>query len=313
MTLTGRFDNGVHIDPVFSALYESATEEERARFGDWRRVSGPESFWEWATAPRAHEGRPSRLHEALASTEQSAPLAPEQPKGLIVVGATCAPYKLSSEYEFMSWIENQDEMAVDAASMGFSLAWFLALEDDGAKPRWTQLMNHVDDSWSFSLRNEATKIDGIERLIRICTGRNLIVEYAMRRNADWILYLDTDLKPAPDTISKLIALKWPIVGGNVPAYCLSGPTVHGIEWTRGWGGIKYDFPVEDHWNTAGYLLVHRDVYRKLCWRTDLPMTDDPCYAHDARQLGWPTLVRKDLIGHHTPLGPVEERGHDLRL
>lgn len=243
-------------------------------------------------------------------TEQQ---ADPNPRGLIVAGATCAPYKLSHEREYLAWLSHREAMTADAARAGFDLVWFIALEGDPARPEWSGMADRVDERWFFTLNTGATRIDGNERLVRICTGRNLITEYALRRNADWILFLDTDLTPAPDTVSKLLALNWPIVGGEVPGYCLSGPEIPEFARVGRWGGIAYGFPVQAHWNTAGYLMVHRDLYRKLRWRIDPPSTDDPCYAADAVQLGFPTLVRKDLIGDHLPLVPVEERGHSLDL
>ncbi len=231
----------------------------------------------------------------------------------IVVGATCAPYKLDDAAEHLAWLSERAAMEADAASAGFRLAWFVALEHHGANPSASPFGGLVDDEWGFSIDTGATRIDGYERLVRICTGRNLIVEYAMRRDADWILFLDTDVTPAPNSVSGLLALNWPIVGGEVPGYRLSGRRVKFISPVGRWGGVRYRFPVQAHWNTAGYLMVHRELYRKIRWRIDPPLTDDPCYAFDAVQLGFPTLVRKDVVGDHRPLVPIEERAYRLEI
>jgi hypothetical protein len=75
---------------------------------------------------------------------------------------------------------------------------------------------------------------------------------------------------------------------------------------------EYPFPVQSHMNTAGFLLIAREVFRRLRWRFDLEagLTDDPCYYRDAKELlGVPTYVRKDVIGRHWPeaIPPLEDR------
>ena len=47
------------------SLYVQASPEERLRFGDPSRVTGDDSFYEWATAPRPEEGRHSRFIEEV--------------------------------------------------------------------------------------------------------------------------------------------------------------------------------------------------------------------------------------------------------
>lgn len=225
---------------------------------------------------------------------------------MIVVGATTCDWKLASEPTGvnLSWLATADQLEADAAQAGHELRWFLAAESewllDGC---WVDLLDTLERRpryahWRFTLDDHAP-YSGPNRLVRICTGRNLIVEYAQREHADWILYLDTDIEPPPDLVSKLLALDYPIVGGDVPAYCLHGEP-----------DGRFGFPVEQHWNTAGCLLVRRDLFSRLRWRHDfdVEMTDDPCYAADAEALGWPTLVRHDIGAHHRgKLVPVEQR------
>jgi hypothetical protein len=237
----------------------------------------------------------------------------------IVVGTTAAPFKATSA-EVTQWLECANSMALRAMSAGFKkVHFFAALEVDsrGRAPYQDLLarMAEVEKSherivcnqWFFAIDDGSKKIDPVNRLIRICTGRNLVQEYALRqKNMTHILFLDSDLKVSADSIPMLLEMEHPIVGGSVPSYCLAGPTID-----------RYPFPVERHWNTAGFLMVERDVARKVRWRSDVHdsgASDDPCYNQDAKDFGFGnTLVRKDLIGVHKPLVPLTKRGHELEI
>lgn len=248
---------------------------------------------------------------------------------MIVVGATVAPYKMGERIEWGAWLDVIGDMADDARVCGHDLNVFLAAETDARglapyEPLTERLADVLrthgvaSEGWSFSLDTGAKEWDGGNRIPRICHGRNMITDYATAKAADWILHLDTDTRPDPKTISKLLALRWPIVGGDVPSYCLSGPEVHhtGRLWLEGgsiWLGGPYDFPVQRHWNTAGYLMVHSDVFSRLRWGSAEGVSDDPWYQARARDLGWPTLVRKDCIADHRPLVSVEDRDHDRTM
>lgn len=79
-----------------------------------------------------------------------------------------------------------------------------------------------------------------------------------------------------------------------------------------------DFPVQEHMASAACILLGRDVFTKLRWRTDgdAGLTDDPALHHDALHLlGYPTYVRKDCVAKHYPeaIGAIETRGHDMTV
>jgi hypothetical protein len=224
---------------------------------------------------------------------------------MIVVGTTCAPYKVDGSE--LNWLLHADEFVDrDPQTRFFAALELVPGRDPALYGRLrTRLATLAGTAWTFSLDDGERELTSGNRLTRICLGRNLIAEFAARTTASHVLFLDSDLQVPGDAIEKLLELNAPIAGGDVPSYCLHGPTVAG-----------YDFPVERHWNTAGFLLVRRDVFTRVRWRHDPDhgLTDDPCYAADAVALGFDeTLVRKDLIGHHVPLIPMEERGHDRRL
>ncbi len=229
---------------------------------------------------------------------------------MIIVGATCASWKCNGKGE-LAWLETAEALIEDAASVGHELTFFASLEVDARRQQpFHGLLDRMEDLpssfWTFSLDDGVEEIDTMNRLVRICTGRNLVHEYALRNFASHILFVDTDTWVPGDSISKLLELRHPVVGGEVPNYRLQGPPVPG-----------FDFPVQEHWNTAGFLLVERDVFTRLRWRTDHPLglSDDPCFDFDAHAAGFGhTWVRKDVIGQHIePLLPVEERTADKRI
>jgi hypothetical protein len=248
---------------------------------------------------------------------------------MIVVGTTCVAWKCNGNET--SWLDNAEAMAEDAHTAGHELTFFPVLEvDDRGEQPFSNLFDRLFevsqsgpyvDHWSFRLWDGELELNSDNRLPRICAGRNFVQDYAMRPDvaASHILFLDTDIRPDGDCISKLLELDWPMCGGNVGQYALSGPPVErrppGPADAR-MDPIKYDFPVERHWNTAGFLLVGRDVFRRVRWRVDgdAAMSDDPCYDADATRLGYPTIVRKDLQGQHIdPLIPVEMRTEDRMI
>lgn len=244
---------------------------------------------------------------------------------MIVVGATTTSWKCDGTE--LGWLTHAEEM------IGYDCRFFAALEQDarGDAP-FANLLDRLGENehWTYRYDDNATEINASNRIARICAGRNMVTEYAVREGAEWVLFLDTDLTPDADCIPKLLEVDWPIVGGDVPSYCLGGPdlTHHpakvwlegGMVWPRAHRASfqnppEFGYPVQQHWTTAGFLLVHRQLFRKLRWRCDpdAGMTDDPCYAADAWAMGWPTLVRKDVIGRHAPCEPVGARGQDMTI
>lgn len=159
--------------------------------------------------------------------------------------------------------------------------------------------------WEFSLDDGMDRVTARTRLDHIVAGRNLATAAAMRWRPDWILYLDSDVTPPVDAISKLLEVDWPVAGGNVPNYCMDvSRTLPG-----------YPFPVVERMNTAGFLLVRADVAAAVPWRHEAHngLTDDPCFHADVTRLGHPTRVRCDVIGQHPVLQPVHNRGADLNI
>ena len=223
----------------------------------------------------------------------------------IVVGATAAGHK-GAQAEH--WLRNAETLRAITPHV---VDYFLASETppDGLEPRLHPAEARVRELggtvWHFMLDDGAARIDGGNRLVRICSGRNLVIEHALRSGADWVLFADTDIELPPDVLIRLLELDHPFAGFAVPSYVLGGPPVAG-----------YDFPVQAYMNTAGAWFVHRTVFRRFrwLWDPDDGLTDDPATHRVIRdQLGVEQRNRLDVMGRHGPLVAFERRGADVVL
>lgn len=215
-----------------------------------------------------------------------------------------------------SWLENAEYIKRSLSDKNIlrvdsdTVEYFAAIEIDkrGLEPfsHFLEEFNKIGGKYfTYNIDDGRTEVTTANRLRHICTGRNLIIDYAIERQASHILFLDSDIKPDKDTLPKLLEMSHPIVGGEVSTYSFSGPIVS-----------KYPFTVQEHLNTAGYLLVEKKVFTRIRWRWEWGYSDDPCYHKDSIEfLGIPTYVRKDCIGRHYPemIGSIETRGHDLKV
>jgi hypothetical protein len=216
-----------------------------------------------------------------------------------------------------------------------NVKWFSAFELDhrGIEPfkEVIDALREVNgDYWTYSINDMQSAVTSSNRWIRIETGRNLIREFAQRLritsghhwgedctelnhgvvNYSAILYVDSDISIDADIIEKMLEVDRPLVGVDVPSYCLSGPVVS--EEPR----------IEEHWTTAGALLVNAPAFYDLPWSHNayLNLSDDPTFQSMAERLmrregvnnldstyGM-TWVRKDIQAkHHGKLVAVEER------
>ncbi len=223
----------------------------------------------------------------------------------IVVGATAAGHKFR---DASRWLAHAEEMR---ACTPHELAFLLAAETqpDGLEPLLDNVSARVKalggEVWRFMIDDGSERITNGTRLIKICEGRNLITEFALRVGADWILFVDADIEFPPDAIVKMLELGHPFCGFNVPAYCLSGPEVGG-----------YAFPVRKYMNTAGAWFLHRSVFRyfRWLWDPDDNLTDDPAtYRVIRERLGFEQYNRCDVLGLHGPLVPFDARKSDTTV
>lgn len=249
----------------------------------------------------------------------------------IVVASTCAAYKCKNGEE-LNWLQSAQAMQ-DLTP--HDLDFFCAVQiGQGHDENFRSLQKWMESLggtiWTFSVNTGDTEVTSASRLNDICMGRNLALEYAQRKGATHILFLDTDLRVDADCLVKLLEVDHALVGGNVPSYCLDGPPVfikpefqYFVSYEGG-GRVhthpERPFPegvdLRAHWNTAGFLLVQRRAFTKLRWRydSDSGMTDDPSFAADAASFGFGnTWVRHDVIGDHEPLVPMEVRGYNRSI
>jgi hypothetical protein len=223
---------------------------------------------------------------------------------MIVVGTTLTAFAMDQQPLWASWLTNLELLK---ASHNEEVCYFAAIEVDkrGLEPFKPLIdsLNLINGQYfSYSYDDTRTEVTSGNRIPHICAGRNIVQDFALARHASHILFLDSDTTPDQQTFPKLLEMNHDLVGGEVGTYCLSGPVVD-----------KYPFPVQEHWNTAGYLLASKRVYSRIRWRWDWSLSDDPCYAMDAKEfLGVPTYVRKDCIGRHYPecISPLENRGYN---
>lgn len=228
---------------------------------------------------------------------------------MICVGTTLCSFAMTKAYGWEPWLYNAEAMRL---SLGEEVRFFAAIQTDARGPAiFNPLLRRLaavgGDHWLYSLDDGRTQVTTANRLRHITTGQNLVTDYACSVGASHLLFMAADCCPPPDALPKLLEVNHPLVGGEVPTYCLRGNDVPG-----------YPFPVQEHMATAAFVLIRRDVFRFLRWRWDLEtgMSDDPCLHADALKfLGVKTLVRKDCVGRHFPeeIGPVEQRGYDLEV
>lgn len=225
-----------------------------------------------------------------------------------VIGTPLVPWKVEQN-EHDAWLTNNE----DIRSTFPNVKYFAALELDhrGIEPyeEFIKKLKEIDaDYWTYSINDFEEVVNSNNRWIRIETGRNLIREYAQRgKNTngsseiipyDAILYLDSDIIMYPKAIEGMFEVDRAMVGVDVPAYGLRGSLVNSIP------------RIEEHWTTAGALLVNSPACWDLPWYHNIHMglSDDPTFQYLGARLYGQTWVRKDInVFHIGKLIPVEHR------
>ena len=247
-----------------------------------------------------------------------------------VIGTPLVGWKADMGEE-MSWLENAKKIAEKFPNVKFFTA--LELDNRGLDPfsRLLDALKEINgDFWTYTINDMESSVTSENRWIRIETGRNLIREFAQRLrktsghhwgedcteenvgviNYDAILYVDSDIILTSEIIEKLFEVDHPIVSADVPVYGLRGKAV------------STNPRIEEHWNTAGMLLVNSPAFYDLPWyhNTYLNLSDDPTFQSMAERLKvriglenldytyGMTWVRKDIKAEHKgQLLPVENR------
>lgn len=243
-------------------------------------------------------------------------------KKIFVIGTPLVGWKCDKN-EDISWIENRLSIIEKFPNATFFAA--LELDHRGLEPfnRVIEALKEVGgEYWTYSINDKEEKVTSSNRWIRIETGRNLVREFAQRKrnmaglywgekvpqegfaNYESILYVDSDIELTEKIIEKLLEVDHHIVSVDVPAYGLKGEIVN------------KNPRIEEHWNTAGMLLVNAPHFYDLPWyhNSYLNLSDDPTFQHLAERLyGRQTFVRKDVSANHKGLlVSVEERKIEKR-
>ena len=237
-----------------------------------------------------------------------------------VIGTPLVGWKADMGEE-MSWLENAKQIAEKFPNVKFFSA--LELDNRGLEPfsRLLDALKEINgDFWTYTVNDMESNVTSSNRWIRIETGRNLIREFAQRLrktsghhwgedcteenigvvNYDAILYVDSDIVLTAEIIEKLFEVDHPIVSADVPVYGLTGKAV------------STNPRIEEHWNTAGMLLVNSPAFYDLPWYHNayLNLSDDPTFQSMAERLKvrvgtenldhtyGMTWVRKDIKAQH---------------
>lgn len=242
-----------------------------------------------------------------------------------VIGTPLVGWKVDKN-EDTGWISNAKEIKAKFPNAQFFAALELDHRGEAAFERVISLLNEVGgEYWTYTINDRQNEVNYNNRWIRIETGRNLIREFTQRprivkdpfwgadtskenenaKNNEAVLYADSDIFVTVEIIEKLFEIDRPLVSVNVPVYGLSGKLIN--ENPR----------IEEHWNTAGMLLVNAPAYYDLPWYHNnyLNLSDDPTFQHLSERLPWgQTWVRKDVSAQHKgDLRPVEKRNIPNRI
>jgi hypothetical protein len=249
-----------------------------------------------------------------------------------VIGTPLVAWKCERK-EHLAWLKNYEEIVNSFPNAKF----FSTFEIDyrGIEPfkDVIEVLEKIKGNyWTYSINDFEANVTYRNRWIRIETGRNLIREFAQRKrivggnhwgentykdnigvsNYDAVIYVDSDMYITKNIIEKMFEINHPLVSVNVPAYGLKGRVIN--ESPR----------IEEHWNTAGILLVNSPAFYDLPWSHNAyrNYSDDPTFQLHAQRLiqfeseesyGM-TWVRKDISATHMgQLVPVESRNIPKRV
>jgi hypothetical protein len=169
------------------------------------------------------------------------------------------------------------------------------------------------DMWSWDLHRgdpwrSLPKFDQDQaRLSGIVTARSMCIEYAMQTNASHLLFIDADIIPPKDIITKLLAVNRDAVCGLVYGRGVHKDCPYLFGEKRRWTENGYELVEVEHAN-IGFTMLSRKLFEAVRFRygrsiypdgRDHMTSDDPAYHLDCfLKFGqWP-VVRMDVVGRH---------------
>ena len=153
---------------------------------------------------------------------------------------------------------------------------------------------------------------------RVARSHNLLREYALENNYDYLLNLDQDVIPPENVIKKLLSHDKKIVMGLYFGHHfvdqLNKTMVMPFAWqftnkNQGhWGDVRYLNP-DEVWNDrllkiaftgAGCMFIHRDVLKKVKFRysDEYDVWDDRWFGYDAYANGFEVFLDTSVKCKH---------------
>jgi hypothetical protein len=148
----------------------------------------------------------------------------------------------------------------------------------------------------------------------ICDQRVDLVNMALTQGAEWILWLDSDMRFPADALSRLLAHGKPIVGTNysqrvVPPLPTAHVSIGNGEFKNMWTNADSTGLAEIDFLGMGCLLTKAEVFKRMekPWfhlgystRNHKFIGEDVYFCLNAAKAGYPVLLDHDLskeIGH----------------
>lgn len=172
--------------------------------------------------------------------------------------------------------------------------------------------------WYFLLDDRRVSVTTENRLRHITMGQNLASEYSIMVGASHMMFVAADTQLPDDVLPKLLELDYSVVSPFISTYGLHGKVYNFAKKQ----GISYPLPEnfqdtpdgcletfqvefmeEKQFTSAAAMLIKREIFKKLRWRSDADegMSDDPAYCHDVRTLlNGHVIQRMDCIATHYP-------------
>lgn len=151
---------------------------------------------------------------------------------------------------------------------------------------------HVWKEYKHWAVNREKDQDQHFRLPKICTARNMCVDFAIANDFDWILFVDSDVLIPKDTYTRLFDENWlglnKVIGGMVPGRGVHSTFDYAFEPTGAVLKGANEWVEYDH-GTMGFVAIENTVFKDLRFRWTKDKSEDKCFSDDVSLLfedGW---------------------------